>query len=73
MNLWNEAFNNGNYFTSFLRIMSNFRGTFYCLSLATVDVDSNARTLKENGILLSEFAQNVAGTCFLKNILTEIY
>ena len=51
--------------------MSNFRGTFYCLSLATVDVDSNARTLKENGILLSEFAQNVAG--FLKNILTEIY
>ena len=43
----------------FLRMLSIFRGKFYCLSLATVTVDINVETLKENGILLSQFTQNV--------------
>ena len=43
----------------FLRILSIFRGNFYCLNLATVAVDINVKTLKGNGILLSQFAQNV--------------
>ena len=38
--------------------MSIFRGKFYCLSLATVAVDINVETLKQNGILLSQFGQN---------------
>ena len=42
----------------FLRRLSIFRGKFYCLSLATVAVDINVETLKENGILLSQFGQN---------------
>ena len=29
----------------------NFRGNFYCHSLATVVVDINMKTLKRNGIL----------------------
>ena len=48
----------------FLRILSIFRGKFYCLSLATVAVDIDVKTLKENGILLSQFAQNVAEVCY---------
>ena len=51
-----------------LRILSIFRGKFYCLSLATVAVDINVETLKENGILLSQFAQNVLETRFLRDI-----
>ena len=51
-----------------LRILSIFRGKFYCLSLATVAVDINVKTLKENGILLSQFAQNVVEARFLRNI-----
>ena len=43
----------------FLRVLSIFRGNFYCLSPATVAVDINVKTLKGNGILLSQFAQNV--------------
>ena len=45
-----------NYLTSFLRILSIFRGKFYSLSLATVAVDINVETLKKNEILLSQFA-----------------
>ena len=52
----------------FLRILSIFRGNFYCLSLAIVAVDINVETLKGNGILLSQFAQNVAEAHFLRNI-----
>ena len=40
------------------RTLSIFREKFYCLSLATVAVDINVETLKENGILLSQFGQN---------------
>ena len=43
----------------FLRTLSIFRGKFYCLSFATVAVDINVQTLKENGILLSQFARKV--------------
>ena len=53
----------------FLRILSIFRGKFYCLSLATVAVDISVETLKENGILLSQFAQNVVEAHFLRNII----
>ena len=52
----------------FLRILSIFSGKFYCLSLATIAVDINAKTLKEYGILLSQFAQNVVEARFLRNI-----
>ena len=38
------------------------------LSLITVAVDINVETLKENRILLSQFAQNVVEACFLRNI-----
>ena len=48
----------------FLRIQSIFRGNFYCLSLATVAVDVNVETLKRNGILLSQFAQNIVKARF---------
>ena len=33
---------------------------------ATVAVDINVKTLKENGILLTQFAQNVVEACFFK-------
>ena len=52
----------------FLGILSIFRGNFYCLSLATVAVDINVETLKGNGILLSQFLQNVVEARFLRNI-----
>ena len=52
----------------FLRILSIFRGKFYCVSLAAVAVDINVETLKENEILLSQFAQNVVEARFLRNI-----
>ena len=45
-----------------------FRGKLYCLSLATVAVDINVKTLNKNGILLSQFAQNVVEARFLRNI-----
>ena len=48
----------------FLRILSIFRGTLYFLSLATVVVDINVETLKQNGILLSQFAQNIVEARF---------
>ena len=49
------------------RELSIFRGKFYCLCLVTVAVDINVKTLKENGILLSQFDQNVVEACFLRN------
>ena len=52
----------------FLRILSIFRGNFYCLSLAVVAVKINVKTLKRNGILLSQFAQNVVEARFLRNV-----
>ena len=52
----------------FLRILSIFRGNFCCLSLVTVAVDVIVETLKGNGILLSQFAQNIVEACFLRNI-----
>ena len=52
----------------FLRTMSIFRRKFYCLCPATVAVDINVETLKENGILLSQFVQNVVKAHFLRNI-----
>ena len=48
----------------FLRILSIFRGKLYCLHLATAAVDINVEPLKENGILLSKFAQNVVEVSF---------
>ena len=48
----------------FLIILSIFRGNFCCLSLATVAVDVNVETLKGNGILLSQFAQNIVEARF---------
>ena len=48
----------------FLRILSIFRGNFCSLSLATVAVDVNVETLKGNGILLSQFAQNIVEARF---------
>ena len=50
----------------FLRILSIIRGKFYCLSLATIAVDINVETLKQNGILLSRIAQNVVEVRFLE-------
>ena len=52
----------------FLRILTIFRGKFYYLSLATVVVDINVKTLKEKGILLPQFAQNVEEARFLGKI-----
>ena len=52
----------------FLKILSISRQKFYCLILATVAVDINAETLKENGVLLSQFAENVIEARFLRNI-----
>ena len=48
----------------FLRKLSIFRGKLYCLRLATADVDINVETLKENGIMLPQFAQNVVEVSF---------
>ena len=36
----------------------------YCLRLATAAVDINVEPLKENGILLPQFAQNFAEVSF---------
>ena len=52
----------------FLKTLRIFRGSSYCHSLATVAVDMNVKTLKGNGILLSQFAQNTAEVRFLRNI-----
>ena len=52
----------------FLRILIIFRGKFYCLSLATLAVDTDVETLKENGILFLQFAQKVAEARFLRII-----
>ena len=52
----------------FLRILSIFRENFYCHGLAAVAVDINVETLKRNGILLSQFAQNFVEARFLRNI-----
>ena len=52
----------------FSRILSFFRENFYCLSLGTVAADINVETLKGNGILLSQFAQNIVEARFLRNI-----
>ena len=51
-----------------LRILSIFRGKFFYLSPKTPAVDINVQTLKENGILLSQFAQIVVEVCFRRNI-----
>ena len=53
--------------------MSIFRGTFYCLILATAAVGINAKTLKENGILLSQFAKSVVESRFLRNIRLRLF
>ena len=50
----------------FLRILSIFKGNCYCLSLAIVAIDINVETW--NGILLSQFAQNIVEARFLRNI-----
>ena len=52
----------------FLRILSIYRGYFYCLSLVIAVVGISEETLKKNGILLSKFAQNVVEARFLRNI-----
>ena len=52
----------------FLRILSIFRGNLSCLSLATVVVDFNVKTVKDIRILLSQFTQDVVEACFLRNI-----
>ena len=52
----------------FIRILSIFRGNFYCLIVAIVSVDIDVETLKGSGILLSQFAQNVVEARFLGNI-----
>ena len=46
--------------------MSILGGNFYCLSLAAVTVGINMETLKGNGILSSQFAQNVLEARFFK-------
>ena len=48
----------------FLRILSIFRGKLYCVRLATTALDINVEPLKESGILLSQFAQNVVEVSF---------
>ena len=48
----------------FLTILSIVRGTLYFFSLATVVVDINVETLKQNGILLSQFDQNIVEARF---------
>ena len=48
----------------FLRILSIFRGKLHYLRLATAPLDINVEPLKENGILLSQFAQNVVEVSF---------
>ena len=52
----------------FLRILSIFRGNFYWHSLPTVAVDINVETLKGNGIMLSQFAQNTVEARFSGNV-----
>ena len=52
----------------FLRILSIFRGNFYWHSLPTVVVDINVETLKGNGIMLSQFAQNTVEARFSGNV-----
>ena len=52
----------------FLRILSIFRGNFYCLRLAIVAVDIRMETLKRNRIFSSQLAQNVVEASFLRNI-----
>ena len=44
--------------------MNIFRGELYCRGLANVVVDMNVEILKEIGILLPQFAQNVVEICF---------
>ena len=53
----------------FLRILSKFRGNFYCNSLATVTLNINVKTLTWNGILVSQFPQNIVEARFLRNII----
>ena len=48
----------------FLRILSIFRKKRYCLRFATAALDTSVKPLKENGILLSQFAGNVAEVSF---------
>ena len=55
----------------FLRKLSIFRWKFYCLSLTTVAVDINVKTLKENGEL--QFVHNVVEARFLRNITGRDY
>ena len=57
----------------FLRMLSIFRGKFYCLSLATVAVDISVKTLKDNGILLPQFARILVEARFLRNITSWGY
>ena len=62
-----EVFNNPQFmFISYdvLRKLSMFRRELYCVHFAIVAVYMNVETLKENGILLSQFAQNVVEVFF---------
>ena len=61
-----EVFNNPLFMlmNNFLRIRSILRENFYCLPFPTATVDINVETLKENGILLLQFAQNVVEVSF---------
>ena len=62
-----EVFNNPLFmFVSYnvLRKLSIFRRELYCLHFATTAIYMNVETLKENGILLSQFAQNVVEVSF---------
>ena len=52
----------------FLRILSIFGESFYCLSPVIVAVRFNVETLKRNGILFSQFAQNIVEARFFKQI-----
>ena len=49
---------------TFLRILNIFRAKFYCLCLVTAVAGINVETLKEIGIVLSQFAQNVVEVGF---------
>ena len=56
-----------------LRTLSIFRGKLYCLRLATAAADVNVEPLKENGILLSQFAQMLQKFLFKKYYSLELF
>ena len=54
-----------NYFMSF-KNTEHFQRKVLLSHSATVAVDINVKTLKKNGILLTQFAQNVVEACLFK-------